>query len=178
MASPRRGDAVTIIGGSYQGETGHFVRWPYSLRRRSAHVHLTCHNHPDETSCLRLENISFNAAGFNQQHNQPEDRAPMANAIVIDDNDNHIINNNNNINNLVTTEMLQEQLRLIAELFSQLVISNAAVTARVDALENINNALTARVYLLENNSNGTTNSNYRRTAVIANEGVVVDDDDM
>jgi hypothetical protein len=52
MKSPRRGGRNTIIGGTLEVERGHFIRWPYSLRFGSAHVDLSCHNQPDETSCL------------------------------------------------------------------------------------------------------------------------------
>jgi hypothetical protein len=97
MASHQQGDPVTDIFGIYRGETGIFVRWPSTFLPRSAHVHLGCHDHPNETSCIYLYNLQFN----NQQENHHGNAAPpVANAIVINDIDNV------NINNLVTTEML------------------------------------------------------------------------
>jgi hypothetical protein len=155
------GDNVTIIKGGYRGEIGHFVRWaPYSIPfRKSAYVHLGCHIHPNESTCVRTDSIRFDALDGVAVNMQIDARAttPMANAIVID-----TIHNNQQI---VTVEQMEERIRLIGVSFNALYVSHEHLTARVAELEqiavnNINN----------NNNNGTSNTTNN------NRSIVVEDD--
>jgi hypothetical protein len=63
------------------GSVGHFVRWPL-VRRRSAHVHLDIHDHPDLTSCICIENVLFDTMQLAlMQVEGPT--PPLANTIAI-----------------------------------------------------------------------------------------------
>jgi hypothetical protein len=116
------GHGVTIIGGSYRGETGVFVRWPHTAVfgiRLSAYVRLGCHDHPDESVCLRIANVQFetDATAVVIDVNNP----PIANAIIE--------------GALVTRQELEQSLRLVAESLQQLRITANQLVLRIDCLE-------------------------------------------
>jgi hypothetical protein len=116
------GHRVTIIGGSYRGETGVFVRWPHTAVlgiRLSAYVRLGCHEHPDESVCLRIGNVQFDTdvTAVVVDDNNP----PIANAIIE--------------GALVTRQELDQTLRLVAESFQQLTITANQLALRIDRLE-------------------------------------------
>jgi hypothetical protein len=135
---------VNIIGGAYKEEIGVFVRWPhtvYSVFKKSANVHLRCHEN-DDCACLRIDNengfrfpnlrfvfddipptpIIAPVVDLNYNENSA---TPVANAVM----------DRNSNNNYVTNDELNAQLRLIGASLNQLMDAINQLSARVDRLE-------------------------------------------